>query len=138
MDNGDIIFDRVGHVELQVGDNLKRFDGLDFKFNIEKTAYGVSPRAQVGVLGLNRAHINHFSTFLDTATTLSQRKRVKVYAGYKKSGELLLFDGDIAGRKGAERFKRNIRRDVIVQDIMMYEGKCPHCGNENYMPEEAK
>lgn len=35
----------------------------------------------------------------------------------------LLFDGDIAGRKGAERFKRNIRRDVIVQDIMMYEGK---------------
>lgn len=36
---------------------------------------------------------------------------------------ILLFDGDSAGRKGAERFKKNIRKDVFVTDIQMYEGK---------------
>ena len=35
----------------------------------------------------------------------------------------LLFDGDKAGRSGAERFKKNIRDDVLVTDILMYEGK---------------
>lgn len=35
----------------------------------------------------------------------------------------LLFDGDNAGRKGAERFKENIRKDVLVNDIVMYDGK---------------
>ena len=35
----------------------------------------------------------------------------------------LLFDGDNAGRKGAERFKENIRKDVLVTDILMYTGK---------------
>lgn len=36
---------------------------------------------------------------------------------------ILLFDGDNAGRKGAERFKKNIRKDVFVTDVQMYEGK---------------
>jgi DNA primase len=33
-----------------------------------------------------------------------------------------MFDGDEAGRKGAERFKKNIRNDVIVTDILMPNG----------------
>lgn len=36
---------------------------------------------------------------------------------------VLCFDGDEAGRKGAERFKKNIRNDVFVYDILMPSGK---------------
>ena len=32
---------------------------------------------------------------------------------------ILCFDGDAAGRKGAETFKKNIRKDVFVTDIIM-------------------
>lgn len=35
----------------------------------------------------------------------------------------LFYDGDMAGRKGAERFKRLVRKDVFVDDIIMPEGK---------------
>lgn len=35
---------------------------------------------------------------------------------------ILMFDGDEAGRKGAERFKKNIRDDVLVTDILMPNG----------------
>lgn len=95
VDN-DIIFDRVGHVEILVGDHLKSFEGLDFRFNITKLYEGgVKGNASIGILGLNRAHIQYLSTFLDNATNLSMRKRIKVYAGYRNSGEHLIFDGDI-------------------------------------------
>lgn len=36
---------------------------------------------------------------------------------------ILCFDGDNAGRKGAERFKKYIRKDVLVTDIVMPNGK---------------
>ena len=36
---------------------------------------------------------------------------------------ILMYDNDYAGRKGAERFKKNIRNDVFVSDIIMPEGK---------------
>ena len=32
---------------------------------------------------------------------------------------ILCFDGDAAGRKGAETFKKNIRKDVFITDILM-------------------
>lgn len=35
---------------------------------------------------------------------------------------ILMFDGDEAGRKGAERFKKNIKKDVMVTDIVMPDG----------------
>lgn len=35
---------------------------------------------------------------------------------------ILMFDGDEAGRKGAERFKKNIRKDVMITDILMPSG----------------
>ena len=95
MNKGSIIFDRVGHVELLVGSNMKRFDGLDFKFSISKIFEGgVQNNAKVGLLGLNRAHIQYLSTFLDQGTNLATMKRIKVYAGYANGGEQLIFDGD--------------------------------------------
>lgn len=95
-DKGSIIFDRVGHVELLVGSNMKKFDGLDFKFSISKIFEGgVQNNAKVGLLGLNRAHIQYLSTFLDQGTNLATMKRIKVYAGYANGGEQLIFDGDI-------------------------------------------
>ena len=36
---------------------------------------------------------------------------------------ILMFDGDEAGRRGAMRFMKNIRKDVFVTDIQMYPGK---------------
>lgn len=36
---------------------------------------------------------------------------------------ILMFDGDAAGRKGALRFLKNIRKDVIVDDIIMPKAK---------------
>lgn len=44
----------------------------------------------------------------------------------KKSGirnYILCFDGDDAGRKGAERFKKYMGRDVFITDIQMPKGK---------------
>ena len=34
-----------------------------------------------------------------------------------------MFDGDFAGRKGAERFIKNIRSDVFVTDLLLPKGK---------------
>jgi len=36
---------------------------------------------------------------------------------------ILCYDGDPAGRKGASRFKKFIRKDVFVDDILLPEGK---------------
>lgn len=36
---------------------------------------------------------------------------------------ILMYDGDQAGRKGASRFKKFIKKDVFVDDIIMPEGK---------------
>lgn len=36
---------------------------------------------------------------------------------------ILLFDGDEAGRKGAQRFKRNMPKDVFITDVRMPAGK---------------
>ncbi|MBQ6627871.1 MAG: toprim domain-containing protein [Methanobrevibacter sp.] len=36
---------------------------------------------------------------------------------------ILCYDNDLAGRKGASRFKKFIRKDVFVDDIIMPEGK---------------
>ena len=44
----------------------------------------------------------------------------------KKSGirtAILLFDGDDAGRKGAERFKRNMKKDMLITDVILPDGK---------------
>ena len=35
----------------------------------------------------------------------------------------LLYDGDSAGRKGAERFKKLVRKDIFVDDIILPDGK---------------
>lgn len=93
---GSKIFNRVGHIELSVNGKLYQFYGLDFKFNIKKNCSGLSEdRATIHLLGLSRDSVNHFATFNDSASVLSQGIEVKVYAGYKEqTGEALIFDGD--------------------------------------------
>jgi DNA primase len=36
---------------------------------------------------------------------------------------ILLYDNDKAGRHGAERFKKLVRKDVFVVDILLPEGR---------------
>lgn len=44
---------------------------------------------------------------------------------------ILMYDNDMAGRHGAERFKKYIRNDVFVTDILMPQGKdCADCSKE--------
>lgn len=44
---------------------------------------------------------------------------------------ILMYDNDIAGRHGAERFKKFIRKDVFITDVIMPEGKdCADCSKE--------
>lgn len=47
---------------------------------------------------------------------------------------ILMYDNDLAGRKGAERFKQFIRKDVFVTDIIMPKGKdCASCTKEEIL-----
>ena len=90
------IFGRVGHIEIDVGGSIKRFRDLDFRFNIEKVAGGATPNfANIGILGLSRSSVNDISTYLNVGIQASRRKMIKVYAGYKDTGEQLIFCGDI-------------------------------------------
>lgn len=44
---------------------------------------------------------------------------------------ILMYDNDPAGRHGAERFKKLIRKDVFITDILMPQGKdCADCTKE--------
>ena len=44
---------------------------------------------------------------------------------------ILMYDNDLAGRNGANRFKKLIRKDVIVTDIIMPKEKdCGNCSEE--------
>ena len=90
------IFGRVGHIEIDVGGVVKSFYDLDFRFNIKKVAGGGTPNfAQIGILGLSRSSINDIATYLNTGNQAARRKMIKVYAGYRETGEQLIFCGDI-------------------------------------------
>lgn len=92
-----IYFDRVGHIELDTGNgNFKSYRGLDFRFEVNKTAGGgVQNYANIGVLGLSRNTVNALSTYLNANSQVANPKMIKVYAGYQKSGEQLIFAGDM-------------------------------------------
>lgn len=90
------IYERVGHIELDVDGIIKRYDGLDFRFSIEKVAGGGTPNfAHIGILGLSRTTVNDIATYLQRSFYGSRRKLIKIYAGYRKTGEQLIFCGDI-------------------------------------------
>lgn len=102
-------FNRVGHVDIQKDyrwslDGMKpvtsnaeimHLNGLDFRFHVEKTIGAVKDKASVSILGLNRDSVSRFSTFIDEASSVMRRNRVRVYAGYEDEGEHLILDGDI-------------------------------------------
>ena len=90
-------YNRVGHVEIITEDGKvsREYNGLDFRFHVEKTYGGTKDTATVGILGLNQESISYLSTFADMATVLSKRRRVRVYAGYEDEGENLIIDGDM-------------------------------------------
>lgn len=92
-----IYFDRVGHIELDTGNgNFKSYRGLDFRFEVNKTAGGgVQNYANIGILGLSRNTVNALSTYLNANSQVANPKMIKVYAGYQKSGEQLIFAGDM-------------------------------------------
>ena len=56
-----------------------------------------------------------FGTGTEDQYNILNRSGIRTY--------FLLFDGDNAGRKAAERFKNNIRQDTIVEEIVLPEGK---------------
>ena len=53
----------------------------------------------------------------------TSEEQIKVLNNTNIKHYILCYDGDPAGRKGASRFKKFIRKDVFVDDIVMPEGK---------------
>lgn len=80
------LWDRVGYVEITIGDKEpKVYTGLDFKFKVSKTLTGyVEGMMSVSIHGLSQAAINDIVTVCNWQEAIEQRKRVKVYAGYRK------------------------------------------------------
>lgn len=90
-------WNRVGHVEFDIGGRRIRYDGLDFKFDVTKTTGGavVNATAKVSVLGLSRNMVQTLSTYMSVASNLQELHGILVYAGYEQTGEQLIFAGDI-------------------------------------------
>lgn len=99
-DKSNEIWNRVGHVEITIfkgtGSKTFNFDGLDFKFSIS-TILGRVPEGNmsVSICGLSQDTANHIVTLCNIMQALSERKTLKLYAGYadpeneKYKGELL-------------------------------------------------
>lgn len=80
------LWERVGYVEISIGDaDPMVFKGLDFKFSVRKVlANMVEGTMKVEIHGIPQDKINEIITVCDQQEAINQRKRVKVYAGYKK------------------------------------------------------
>lgn len=93
-----MLYDRIGHVEVSIGEKTYDFSGLDFKFKITKTCDGYAKGfADISVLGLSRDTVNALTTLCNMQEALNTGKRVRVFAGYAQMGkEELIIDADIS------------------------------------------
>lgn len=90
------LWERVGYVEITIGDTKKFvLKGIDFKFSITKVlANMVEGTCSVEIHGLKQDTINDIVTVCNQQTAISQRKVVKVYAGYRDAGNKD-YEGDL-------------------------------------------
>lgn len=76
------------------GNNAKRIDGLNVRFNISKTRGQVQGRARISICNLGRRDLEYLTTYMSPWVELQKRKKIQLFAGYE-GNTALLFSGDI-------------------------------------------
>jgi len=88
-------YNRKVIVEFVTPQGVKRLDGVDVKFDINLPMSAIMTTAKVGILNLTREDIEYLTTYTSRWSAFTQRKRLRVFAGYDDTQVSLIFDGDI-------------------------------------------
>ena len=90
------IWDRVGYIEITIGDQKPMvFKGLDFKFRVTKVlASMVEGTMHVDIHGLPQTTMNQIITVCNKQEAIIQRKKIRVYAGYRDPNDES-YEGDM-------------------------------------------
>lgn len=87
---------RVVIVEFATADgNLKRLEGIECRFNIQKLMSAAMNKAKISIANLAKSDIDYLTTYTSQFIAIGQRKTLKVYAGYESTGVSQIFAGDI-------------------------------------------
>lgn len=90
------MFNRVCYVEFLTANNeIKRLQGIDVKFYIEKHLGAMMNNATIEMCNLATEDVEFLTTFTSQWIAINQRKRIRVFGGYEDTSVSLLFDGDI-------------------------------------------
>lgn len=87
-------------VKIETADGQRaRFDGLDVKFTIKKSANAVMNRAEISIANLSMERVYNLTTFMSPFLNEAKRKTAQIHAGYvKNTGDEdvpLIFQGEI-------------------------------------------
>lgn len=87
---------RIVIVEFSTADGqLKRLEGIECKFNVQKLMCAIMNKAQISIANLAKDDINYLTTYTSQFIAVGQHKTIKIYAGYEKTGVSQIFAGDI-------------------------------------------
>lgn len=90
------MFDRVVYIEfITANGEMKRLDGIDVRFSINKYLSVTMNEATIDIWNLPKEDIEYLTTFTSQWIAFDKRKRIRIYGGYKDTNVALLFDGDI-------------------------------------------
>lgn len=90
------MYKRVAYIEIiTASGNMKRLDGLNVRFNVNKRLGAVMNDASISIANLTRDDVEYLTTFTSPWYAIAQHKRIRLFAGYEDTNTGLLFDGDI-------------------------------------------
>jgi hypothetical protein len=83
-------------VEFITPSGAKRLEGIDVKFKIDLPMSAVMTKADISICNLTRDDIEYLTTYTSQWIALTQRKRIRLFAGYADALPIeMVFDGDI-------------------------------------------
>lgn len=87
-------------VEIETADGqMAKFDGLNVKFSVKKTANAVMNKADISIANLSMERIYTLTTFMSPYLNAEKRKMTRLYVGYVKDmaeDVPLIFEGEIS------------------------------------------
>lgn len=90
------MFDRICYIEfITANGQMKRLEGIDVNFSVKKYMGAVMNEATIRIYNLAKEDIEYLTTFTSQWIAINQRKRIRIFAGYKDTNVGLIFDGDI-------------------------------------------
>ena len=76
------------------GQNAKRIDGLNIRFNVQKFRGQLQGLARISICNLEKSDLEYLTTYMSPWVEVQKQKRIQLFAGYEgKTG--LIFSGDI-------------------------------------------